>query len=105
MSGNNNTKEALNSGADISKTAIESRNSAATPSAQQIPNQRKVPFGDPVYLLGRNMKSLSQKFKVPLNQAGNLVIDTTDSHLLVESSDGVNATYVALDLKELGICT
>ncbi len=50
------------------------------------------------------MSKLSEQFTAPLNSAGNLVIDTDEYKLLIESKNGVNSDYVEVQLKALGSC-
>lgn len=51
------------------------------------------------------MSKLSEQFATPLNSAGNLIVDTDEYKLLIESKGGVNSDYVEVQLKSLGSCT
>lgn len=51
------------------------------------------------------MSKLSEQFATPLNSVGNIVVDTYEYELLIESKGGVNSDYVEVQLKSLGSCT
>lgn len=51
------------------------------------------------------MSKLSEQFATPLNSVGNLIVDTDEYKLLIESKSGVKSDYVELQLKSLGSCT
>lgn len=51
------------------------------------------------------MSKLSEQFATPLNSVGNLIVDTDEYKLLIESKGGVNSDYVEVQLKSLGSCS
>jgi hypothetical protein len=51
------------------------------------------------------MSKLSEQFNTPLNSVGNLLVDTDEYKLLIESKGGVKSDYVEVQLKGLGSCT
>ena len=65
----------------------------------------KEPIIQIVTLYNIPMSKLSEQFATPLNSVGNLIVDTNEYKLLIESKGGVNSDYVEVQLKSLGSCT
>jgi hypothetical protein len=51
------------------------------------------------------MSKLSEQFETPLNSVGNLVLETDEYELLIESRDGTTSDYVEVQIKSLGSCS
>lgn len=67
------------------------------------------PTIEPVIEIARlydtSMSELAAQFSTSLNDAGNLIVDTDEYKLLIESKDGETSDYVEIQLKSLGECS
>lgn len=84
--------------------------SDTTPATSQVDTVKtdqsaKEPIIQIMTLYDIPMSKLSEQFGTPLNSVGNLIVDTDEYKLLIESKGGVNSDYVEVQLKSLGSCT
>jgi hypothetical protein len=65
----------------------------------------KMLIAKPYNYIGTQSKRAAYIFNVQPNQAGNVIFDSDNYHVLLESSDGYKISYVEVDFKEESPCS